>query len=111
MFGFEFSGEMEAAIVAYYGKKQEVEPGEDDNMNDNQDNTDDENEPDEMTEDMKAFERKAINALKKGKSPAVKFDSNFIEETFVSAIQGQLETATTQDQIKSIFEFASVEYP
>lgn len=64
------------------------------------------NEPEPMpamAEDLEKWKRKAINALKRGKSPAVDFDSANIPDGQYAAIRAALEGCETQEQVKAAF--------
>jgi len=62
---------------------------------------------------LRKWRRKCLKRIKDGKSPLCDFDSQYVDDTLVEAIKGQLETAETKDDVNTIFETAVIwrEYP
>jgi hypothetical protein len=56
-------------------------------------------------QDLERWERKAINALKSGKSAAVVFESEYIDVDTMARISDGLLGATNNEQVKSVFDF------
>jgi HK97 family phage portal protein len=56
--------------------------------------------------DMLKWKRKALKAVKDGKSAAVKFDSDTLSDALVVEIQQGLQKAKTAGDVKAVFEFA-----
>lgn len=54
-------------------------------------------------QDMERWQRKALKALKAGKSPAVPFESESIPADSADAIKDALAVATTEDEVKAAF--------
>jgi len=77
------------------------------NNNDMQDEQID--EQDQVAEDMKKWERKAIKALGRGKSSAVSFESDNIDQSLSAQITEQLATCQTSEDIKAVF--ANIKQP
>jgi HK97 family phage portal protein len=57
-----------------------------------------------IDEELKNFKRKAVNALKAGKSPAVDFISDVLPGDMIAAIRGQLTECKTADDVRRVFE-------
>lgn len=53
--------------------------------------------------DLDKWQRKAIKALGRGKSPAVGFESDYIQDDESQAIAGRLATAHTAEEVKAAF--------
>lgn len=69
-------------------------------------------EPREMMKaDLDRWQRKVLNAIKKGKSAAVKFESQNIPLSLGGAIEGALLSATTPGEVKAIFTNVWIGYP
>lgn len=69
--------------------------------------------PTDDTVDMRNWRRKATKALERGKSPAVKFNSNTIDARKQEAIAELLEKASTREEIDAAFAvpFRAYSYP
>lgn len=61
--------------------------------------------------DLDKWRRKAIKAVKAGKSAVVKFDSQYISPVLMGAINGALETAQTPDDVQRVFGNVWIAYP
>lgn len=61
--------------------------------------------------DLDKWRRKAIKAVKDGKSASVKFESDQISLVLAAAISGALEAVTTPEEVQSVFESAWIGYP
>lgn len=114
MIGFELSAEMKAAITAEFAEREkraaEMQqqlagnaPGQDQPGREDSQDDDEPEQPNPMREEMRKWERKALNALKRGKSAAVNFESDLIPASLSGAIQGQLEAAQNPTDLHKIF--------
>lgn len=65
-----------------------------------------EEEPDMEEEELKRWQRKALKALKAGKSPAVEFESDVIQAETHKRIMANLQNAKTADEVKAAFWIA-----
>jgi len=59
--------------------------------------------PSSKVVDLDKWRRKAIKAVKAGRSAVVKFESNHISPVLMAAITGALETAQTPDDVQRVF--------
>jgi HK97 family phage portal protein len=58
----------------------------------------------ETKSDLEKWQKKALNALKNGKSPAVKFESDVLPAVEVARIQSGLSNAQTREDVLAAFE-------
>jgi len=63
-------------------------------------------EESEFEVEVAKWQRKALNAIKRSKPPAVEFESDVIPQSLNSAIIGALESAVSKDAVKRIFSDA-----
>ena len=74
-------------------------------------NNSDREEENKMLDDLGKWERKALNALKRGKGAAVEFSSDEIPLVLQGAIEGQLDTITDSKGVKELFASIWTGYP
>jgi hypothetical protein len=107
MLSYELAGiilteEQVAKLEAQYAEKEERAAEMEEQMQPN-----DESEQDEETqeeEDMKRWKKKAIKAIKAGKSADVPFESEYIDQLRMEAIKAQLIEAQTVEDVVSVFD-------
>lgn len=120
--GFELDDAMISAIDKWYAEKQvrseiiqqQMQPVAPDNQNQEEAQSPEEQaqpEPNvhEMRTILKTWERKARHALKNGRGANVEFETTILPRKICDAIRYELETCTTENDIKSAF--ASVDFP
>lgn len=61
----------------------------------------------ELAAEMKRWERKALKALKAGKSPAVEFVSEIIQPFLFARMETELAECTTAEEVKALFQRAT----
>lgn len=79
--------------------------------NEEQEAEEPEDMPSEMEADVKRWQRKALNAWKRGESPVVKFESVTIPPEFREAITARLQDARTPEQIRAAFDYSGAVKP
>jgi len=56
-----------------------------------------------LDEELKKWQRKSINSIERGKSPAVKFDSTVISQIYYERIKSELKDCKNSNEIKAVF--------
>lgn len=126
-FGYELSDKMIAAIEKYFSDKEakaeemqanmeaaqnnppQNEPGKEDAEQQRPPMQDEGEGP--VTQEMRAYRRKALKAVKAGKPADVKFDSAVLSPALSGALSGQLAGAHTAEDVNRIFDSVWIGYP
>lgn len=72
---------------------------------------DDDEDEGKMVDELGKWRRKALNALKRDKEPAVDFESDIIPLALMGAIEGALMSCKDDDDVKAVFSDVWVGYP
>jgi phage portal protein BeeE len=112
--GFALSPEVEKQIKDLIAKKEQEKQAMADQLQQKQDeqqvNPGQPPVQDEaQAKEIAQYKRKALNALKSGKTADVEFVSDNIPDTYITDIKMKLASANTEDEVKAAFVFSATE--